>query len=39
MAEQVRDIPRTAEEPQGGEFLFLPVGSTPFMTAERFTDE
>ena len=39
MAEQVRDMPGTAEEPQGGEFLFLPVGSTPFMTAERFTDE
>jgi alkylation response protein AidB-like acyl-CoA dehydrogenase len=39
MAEQAHDIPRVAEEPQGGDFLFLPVGSAPFMTPERFTDE
>src|SRR5207253_8893830 len=39
MAEQVQDLPRAAAEPQGGHFLFLPVGSTPFMTPERFTEE
>ncbi|HWE24969.1 MAG TPA: acyl-CoA dehydrogenase family protein [Myxococcales bacterium] len=39
MAEQVQDLPRAAEEPQGGDFLFLPVGSIPFVTPERFTDE
>src|SRR5438270_11580951 len=39
MAEQVQDLPRTAEEPQGGDFLFLPVGSTPCVVPEQFTDE
>jgi alkylation response protein AidB-like acyl-CoA dehydrogenase len=40
MAEQVQDLPQSAEQqPQGGDFLFLPVGSTPFVTPEQFTDE
>src|SRR5438874_486430 len=39
MAEQVQDLPQRAEEPRGGDFLFAPVGSAPFMTPERFTDE
>ena len=39
MAEQVQDLPPRAEEPRGGDFLFTPVGSVPFMTPERFTEE
>src|SRR5919108_1948551 len=39
MAEQAHDLPRAAEEPRGGDFLFAPVGAAPFMTPERFTDE
>jgi len=39
MAEQVQDLPPRAEEPRGGDFLFAPVGSVPFMTPERFTEE
>src|SRR3954463_1600342 len=39
MAEQVQDLPPRAEEPRGGDFLFAPVGSAPFMTPERFTEE
>ena len=39
MAEQAHDLPRVAEEPQGGDFLFLPVAAAPFVTPERFTDE
>src|SRR5947209_12990500 len=39
MAEQVQDLPQRAEEPRGGDFLFAPVGSAPFMTPERFSEE
>src|SRR5438128_6397477 len=39
MAEQVQDLPQRAEEPCGGDFLFAPVGSAPFMTPERFSEE
>jgi alkylation response protein AidB-like acyl-CoA dehydrogenase len=39
MAEQVQDIPQRADEPRGGDFLFVPVAAAPFMTPERFTDE
>src|SRR2546423_5364839 len=39
MAEQVQDLPPRAEEPRGGDFLFAPVGSSPFMTPERFSEE
>ncbi|MFL5311192.1 MAG: acyl-CoA dehydrogenase family protein [Myxococcales bacterium] len=39
MAEQVQDLPPRAEEPRGGDFLFTPVGSSPFMTPERFSEE
>jgi alkylation response protein AidB-like acyl-CoA dehydrogenase len=39
MAEQAHDLPRVAEEPQGGDFLFLPVGATQFVTPEQFTGE
>ncbi len=39
MAEQVEDLPTRAEESRGGDFLFAPVGSSPFMTPERFTEE
>ena len=35
MAEQVQDLSTPAEEPRGGDFLFTPVGSAPFMTPER----
>jgi alkylation response protein AidB-like acyl-CoA dehydrogenase len=39
MAEHVQDLPTQAEESRGGDFLFAPVGSAPFMTPERFTEE
>src|SRR2546429_5513405 len=39
MAEQVQDLPPRAEEPRGGDFLFAPIGSSPFMTPERFSEE
>src|ERR671923_773700 len=39
MAEQAHDLPRAAEEPQGGDFLFLPVGAAQFVTPEQFNDE
>src|SRR5467141_1647949 len=39
MAESVQDVSPTADEPRGGDFLFAPVGSAPFMTPERFSEE
>jgi alkylation response protein AidB-like acyl-CoA dehydrogenase len=39
MAESVQQVAPTADEPRGGDFLFAPVGSTPFMTPERFSEE
>src|SRR6267143_943505 len=39
MAEQVHDLPPRADEARGGDFLFAPVGSAPFMTPERFSEE
>src|SRR2546421_12603674 len=39
MAEQVQDLPPRTEEPRGGDFLFAPVGASPVMTPERFSDE
>ena len=39
MAESVQQVAPTADEPRGGDFLFAPVGSAPFMTPEGFTDE
>src|SRR6266436_5890735 len=39
MAEHVQDLPTQAEESRGGDFLFAPVGSAPFMTPERFSEE
>src|SRR2546423_2286541 len=39
MAEQVQDLPPRADDPRGGDFLFAPVGSSPFMTPERFSEE
>src|SRR3989441_3167243 len=39
MAESVQHVSPTADEPSGGDFLFAPVGSAPFMTPERFSEE
>src|SRR5256885_10760846 len=40
MAEQVPELVQEIEStPRGGDFLFNPVGSRPFMTPERFTEE
>jgi alkylation response protein AidB-like acyl-CoA dehydrogenase len=39
MAESVQQLSPAAEEARGGDFLFTPVGSAPFMTPERFSDE
>src|SRR3954470_4952850 len=40
MAEQVPDLVQEQDSaPRGGDFLFNPVGSRPFMTPERFSEE
>src|SRR5438093_1266582 len=39
MAESVQQLSPAGEESRGGDFLFTPVGSTRFMTPERFTEE
>ncbi|HYV65065.1 MAG TPA: acyl-CoA dehydrogenase family protein [Myxococcales bacterium] len=39
MAESVQQVTPAAEEARGGDFLFTPVASAPFMTPERFTEE
>src|SRR5437762_1045966 len=40
MAEQVPELVQEIEStPRGGDFLFNPVGSRPFMTPERFSEE
>jgi alkylation response protein AidB-like acyl-CoA dehydrogenase len=38
MAESVQHLAPTDEQ-RGGDFLFAPVGSVPFMTPEQFTEE